>query len=93
MKSKQLCLAADERNELERFSKTGARNTRLVNRAKVVLALDTSGGRFRRQSKLETGNERSCPRWPSGAQLYCELLDVPTYSLFAKSKARRSQRF
>jgi len=49
MKSKQLCLAADERNDLERFATTGARNTRLVNRAKVVLALGTSGGRFRWQ--------------------------------------------
>jgi len=47
MKSKQLCLAADERNGLERFAKTGVRNIRLANRAKVILALDTSGGRFR----------------------------------------------
>jgi len=77
MKSKQLCLAADERNELERFAKTGARNTRLVNRAKGVLALDTSGGRFRWQSmaadgsrnwKLETnGAVRNGSRWPPTA--------------------------
>jgi hypothetical protein len=30
---------------LECFTKAGVRNVRLVNRAKVILALDTSGGR------------------------------------------------
>ncbi|MCL2104586.1 MAG: hypothetical protein FWH21_05995 [Kiritimatiellaeota bacterium] len=56
MKSKQLCLAADERNELERFAKTGVRNTRLVNRAKIILVLNTSGGRFRWQSMAADGS-------------------------------------
>ena len=56
MKSKQICLAADERNELERFVKTGVHNTRLVNRAKVILALDTSGGSFRWQSMAADGS-------------------------------------
>jgi len=56
MKSKQLCLAADERDELERFAKTGVRNTRLANRAKIILALDTSGGRFRWQSMAADGS-------------------------------------
>jgi len=45
VKSKQICLTAGERKELEQFAKTGVRNTRLVARANVVLALDTSEGR------------------------------------------------
>ena len=45
MKSKQICLTAGERKELEQFAKTGVRNTRLVARANVVLALDTCEGR------------------------------------------------
>jgi len=56
VKSKQTCLAADGRNELERFAKTGVRNTRLANRAKIILALDTSGGRFRWQSMAADGS-------------------------------------
>ena len=55
-KSKQLCLAADERNELARFAKTGVRNTRLANRAKIILALDTSGGHFRWQPMAADGS-------------------------------------
>ncbi|MCL2104504.1 MAG: hypothetical protein FWH21_05560 [Kiritimatiellaeota bacterium] len=46
----------DEHNELERFAKTSVRNTRLVNRAKIILALDTSGGRFRWQLMAADGS-------------------------------------
>jgi hypothetical protein len=45
MEEKQIKLTAKERAELERFCSTGAHNVRLVDRAKTVLALDTSGGR------------------------------------------------
>ena len=57
MKSKQICLATDERNELERFAKTGVRNTWLVNRAKIILALDTArNASFRWQSMAADGS-------------------------------------
>jgi len=45
MKRKQIRLTAKERAELERFSTTGAHSVRLVNRAKIILALDTSADR------------------------------------------------
>ena len=45
MESKRIDLTASERKELETFTKTGVRNTRLVARAKIILALDTSEGR------------------------------------------------
>ena len=45
MKRKEVKLTVKERVELEKFSTTGLRNVRLVNRAKIILALDTSGRR------------------------------------------------
>jgi len=45
MEEKQIKLTAKERVELERFCSAGVHNVRLVDRAKIILALDTSGGR------------------------------------------------
>jgi len=45
MTKKQAVLTPEQRSELEKFSKTGVRSTRLVNRARIILALDASGGR------------------------------------------------
>jgi len=45
MRKKPIKLTVKERADLERYSGTGVRDVRLVNRAKIVLALDTSGGR------------------------------------------------
>jgi len=45
MDRKQIKLTVKERVELERFCSTGVHNVRLVNRAKIILALDISGGR------------------------------------------------
>jgi hypothetical protein len=38
-------LSPEERRELEKFTKTGKRSVKLVKRAAVILALDTSDGR------------------------------------------------
>jgi hypothetical protein len=38
-------LSPKERRELEQFCKKGVHHVRLVNRAKIILALDSSGGR------------------------------------------------
>jgi len=45
MKRTQIALTAEQRQELEKFSTTGVHSVKLVNRAKVILALDTSEGR------------------------------------------------
>ena len=42
MKRNYIKLTKKERAELERFTKTGVHSVRLVNRAKIILALDTS---------------------------------------------------
>jgi hypothetical protein len=41
-KHKNILLSKSDREELKRFSTTGIHSTRLVNRAKIILALDTS---------------------------------------------------
>jgi transposase len=45
MERKDIVLSAEERVELKRFSTKGMRSVRLVNRAKIILAFDTSEGR------------------------------------------------
>ena len=45
MKSNTISLSAEERSELEQFSTKGVHSVRLVNRAKIILALDSSEGR------------------------------------------------
>ena len=45
MRRKMVKLTAKERADLERYCNTGVHNVMLVNRAKIILALDTSGGR------------------------------------------------
>jgi hypothetical protein len=45
MERKHLVLRTKERKELEEFSRKGVHSVRLVNRARIILALDTSAGR------------------------------------------------
>ena len=45
MRKKTVKLTVKERADLERYCSTGVHNVMLVNRAKIILALDTSGGR------------------------------------------------
>ena len=42
MHKNRIELTARQRKELEEFSKTGVHSARLINRAKIILALDTS---------------------------------------------------
>jgi len=45
MKKESITLTVEERANLERYCNTGVHSVRLVDRAKIILALDTSGGR------------------------------------------------
>jgi len=45
MERKRIILTPDKRAELKRFCKAGVHSVRLVNRARIILALDTAGGR------------------------------------------------
>jgi transposase len=53
MKRNLIVLSAEQRTDLERFSKTGVRSTKLVNRARIILALDTANDKkASRQSEI-----------------------------------------
>ena len=45
MRKESIKLTVEEREDLERYCSTGVHSVRLVDRAKMILALDTSGGR------------------------------------------------
>ena len=45
MRKEQIKLKVKDRAELEKFCSKGVHNVRLVDRAKIILALDASGGR------------------------------------------------
>jgi hypothetical protein len=45
MRKKGIRLTVKQRADLERFCSCGVHDVRFVNRAKIILALDTSGGR------------------------------------------------
>jgi transposase len=45
MEIKHIILTREERRELKQFSTTGVHSVRLVNRAKIILALDMSAGK------------------------------------------------
>ena len=42
MKKNEINLSAEQRKELEKFSKTGVRSAKLIKRAQIILLLDTS---------------------------------------------------
>jgi len=50
-------LSAETRGVLERFTSTGVRSVRLLKRAKIILALDVSGGM--KPEKEETIGQKS----------------------------------
>ena len=45
MRKESIKLTVKERADLERYCSTGVHSVRLVDRAKIILALDTSDGR------------------------------------------------
>jgi len=52
MRRKRIELTIKERAELERFCAKGVHDVRLVNRAKIILALDQSGGRLSEKQEV-----------------------------------------
>ena len=52
MRRKRIELKLKERTELETFCTTGTRSVRLVNRAKIILALDQAGGRLGEKQEI-----------------------------------------
>jgi hypothetical protein len=52
MKRKIIRLSVKERDELEKFCSIGVRSVKLVTRAKIIVALDSSGGRTEERQEV-----------------------------------------
>jgi hypothetical protein len=88
MERKQIRLTVKGRDELDRFSSTGVRNVRLVTRAKIILALDTSGGRIaERQEALAKRLEVSRQTVINARHDFLAAKSVP---LFLQRKERKT---
>jgi len=88
MERKRICLAAQDRAELERYCKAGVRSVHLVNRAKIILALDNSGGRTpERQEDIakQVGVSRTAVN-----DAKRDYLKVKNVSLFLQRKKRKT---
>jgi hypothetical protein len=85
---KKIQLAAEERAELERFSTTGVRNIRLVNRAKIILALDISEGRT--SERQEAIAERLKVNRQTVVNAKRDFLAAENVSLFLQRKKRKT---
>jgi AAA+ ATPase superfamily predicted ATPase len=86
MKRTQITLTAKQRQELEKFSTTGVHSVKLVNRAKVILALDTSTGRkAENQSKIaeHVGLSRNAV-----SEIKRDFIEAESVSSFLQRKKR-----
>jgi hypothetical protein len=81
-------LTVSERAELERFSTTGVHSVRLVNRAKIILALDTSGGRT--SERQEAIAERLKVNRQTVNNARRDFLASQSVSMFLQRKKRKT---
>jgi transposase len=88
MERKQIILTAEERAELKRFCKTGVRNVRPVNRARIILALDTSRGK--KAEKQEDIAEHVGVSRQTVNNAKNDLLALQDVSLFLQRKQRET---
>jgi hypothetical protein len=88
MERRQIQLTKKERAELERFSTTGVHSIRLVNRAKIILALDTSKGRT--AERQEALAERLGVSRQTVINARQAFLAVKNVSLFLQRKRRET---
>ena len=86
MKRTKIVLTAEQRQELEKFSTTGVHSVRLVKRAKVILALDTSEGRkAENQSNIAEHVELSRK---AVSEIKRDFLEAENVSSFLQRKQR-----
>ena len=88
MNRRRIRLTIKERAELERFCNTGVRNVKLVNRAKIILALDESGDRLpEKQTEIirRVGVSRQTIN-----EVKRNFLELKNVSLFLQRKKRET---
>jgi hypothetical protein len=88
MERKEIKLTNKERSQLERFSSTGVHNVRLVTRAKIILGLDTKGGKI--AERQEALAERLGVSRQTVINARETFLAVKNVSLFLQRKRRET---
>jgi len=88
MKKNRIELTAEQRDELERFSKTGVHSVRLVNRARIILLLDTSEGK--EAVKFKDISQQLGVSMPTITKVRTEFSVAESVSTFLQRKKRES---
>jgi len=88
MERKRIWLTKEDRAELELFSNTGVRSVRLVKRAKIILALDASGGRIPERQESIMKRVGVSRKTVNDAKNY--FLEVKDVSNFLQRKKRET---
>ena len=88
MEGKQIVLTPEERAELKRFCKAGVHSVRLVNRARIILALDTSGNR--KAERQESIAEHVGVSRQTVNDVRNDFLTLQDVSLFLQRKKRET---
>ena len=88
MKKDNIVLTKEEKEELGKFTNKGVHNVRLVNRAKIILALDTSGGRAPSE-KTELANKLNISR-QAIYDVVKDFLNAKNIKEFLKRKKRKT---
>ena len=86
MKKNEIKLTAEQRGELEKFSKTGVHSVKLVTRAKIILLLDTSENR--KATKFEEIAQRLNVSLTTVANVKTAFLAAENVSVFLQRKKR-----
>jgi hypothetical protein len=88
MERKQIILTPEERAELKRFCKSGVHSVRLVNRARIILVLDTS--RCKEAEKQEDIAEHAGVSRQTVNNAKNDFLALRDTSLFLQRKKRET---
>ena len=88
MERKRIWLTKKEREELEQFCTKGVRCVRLVRRAKIILALDTSGGRIPGRQEAIMKSVGVSRKTINDSKSY--FLEVKNVSIFLQRKKRET---
>ena len=88
MERKQIKLTVKERAELERFTKTGVHSVRLANRARIILALDSSDGRKPQRQEDIANHVGVCRKSVNNARR--DFLSAEDVSEFLQRKKRET---
>jgi len=88
MRKESIKLTKKERADLERYCSTGVHSVRLVNRAKIILALDTSGGRTAERQEAIAERLGVCRQTVNNVK--SDFLALHEVSLFLQRKKRET---